>query len=174
MPELAEVEHARRLWDVGLGKKIREVIVPTPRARVFRQTDVKAMIEALTDQPLVASMARGKQMMFRLGADSQLWLAVHLGMSGNLRVEKARHEPARHEHLLLRQAGQTLVFHDPRHFGRVRFDEGEQAPGWWRALPPSILGSHFDAASVIAFLARRRSSLKAVLLMQERFPGIGK
>ena len=45
MPELAEVELARRIWEPGLGKRI--VAVDThPRTRIFRDTSA-ARIEKL-------------------------------------------------------------------------------------------------------------------------------
>ena len=41
-------------------------------------------------------------------------------------------------------------------------------------MPPSILDRQFTIAAVDAFLrGRRKTPLKALLLMQERFPGIG-
>jgi formamidopyrimidine-DNA glycosylase len=174
MPELAEVEHARRVWDAGAGARVREVVVATPRSRVFRGTDVGALRAALAGRALVGSEARGKQLAFRFGPRGALWLGVHLGMSGRLRAEPPGHAPAKHEHLVLRQAARALVFADPRHFGRVLFHPGPGEPAWWSALAPSVLSGAFDAAAVADFLARRRRSpLKAVLLMQERFPGVG-
>jgi formamidopyrimidine-DNA glycosylase len=118
------------------------------------------------------------------------WLGIHLGMTGRLRVdedgaderlaatqEATRHTPARHprhDHLVLRLARRRLVFSDPRLFGRVRFHAGAETPPWWRDLPPEILSNAFTEAWVAEFLRRRaRSPIKAVLLMQDRFPGIG-
>jgi formamidopyrimidine-DNA glycosylase len=174
MPELAEVEHARRFWHAAaLGQRVREVVITAPRARVFRGTDVDAL-GALAGKALVGSAAKGKQMAFRFGRGGSLWLGLHLGMSGRLGVEVANHEPAKHEHLLLRLASQTLVYSDPRHFGRVLFYEGEGEPPWWSKIAPSVLSDAFSEEAVATFLdRRRRAPLKAVLLMQERFPGIG-
>ncbi|HEU4406832.1 MAG TPA: DNA-formamidopyrimidine glycosylase family protein [Polyangiaceae bacterium] len=173
MPELAEVEHARRLWDVGLGRRVHEVTIRSPGSRVFRGADVDELSAALGGRALHSSAAKGKQMAFRFGPGGAAWLGLHLGMSGRLLVEAADYEPAKHDHLVLRQAGRSLVFSDPRHFGRVRFHQGGE-PSWWASIAPSVLGDEFDAASVIAFLGRRRRApLKAVLLMQERFPGVG-
>ena len=174
MPELAEVEHSRRLWDVALGDRVREVVIASPKARVFRGTDVDALEAALPGKALAGSEAKGKQMAFRFGRGGSLWLGLHLGMSGRLLVGAPDHEPAKHEHLVLRQTKRSLVFFDPRHFGRVLFHAGAGEPAWWSAIAPSVLSDEFDAAAVAAFLGRRRRApLKAVLLMQERFPGIG-
>jgi formamidopyrimidine-DNA glycosylase len=176
MPELAEVEHARRLWNAALGRRVREVLVRSPAARVFRGVDVDELDASLTGQTLVASEAKGKQMAFRFGRGGRAWLGLHLGMSGHLLLEAPDYEPMRHDHLVLRQASHSLVFRDPRHFGRVRFaltSPGAEPP-WWASIAPSVLSDAFDAVAVAAFLGRRkRAPLKAVLLMQERFPGIG-
>jgi formamidopyrimidine-DNA glycosylase len=171
MPELAEVEHARRVWDAGLGKVVREVLVSD--ARVLRGEDTAALKTRLRGKLLTGSEARGKQMLFRLGKRGTLWLGIHLGMAGRLRVEGPDHEPGRHEHLVLRQTRRSLVFFDPRHFGRIRFHEGPDEPAWWSSIAPSVLSPAFSAHALGEFLDRRARPLKAVLLMQERFPGIG-
>jgi formamidopyrimidine-DNA glycosylase len=68
----------------------------------------------------------------------------------------------------------VLVFTDPRMFGRIAFHSGPVAPAWWTKIAPPILSAAFTTAAVAAFLQRRgRAPIKAVLLMQERFPGIG-
>lgn len=174
MPELAEVEHARRLWDAALGERVREVVVASPGSRVFRGTDVRALCAALAGRALVGSAAKGKQMAFRFGQHGTRWLGLHLGMSGRLAVGPAGHAPAKHEHLLLRLSGQTLIYRDPRHFGRVLYHQGAGEPAWWEKIAPSVLSDAFSPGALAEFLARRRRApLKAVLLMQERFPGIG-
>ena len=47
------------------------------------------------------------------------WLGVHLGMTGSLSVEASDYQISKHDALLLRQNKQTLVFRDPRQFGRL-------------------------------------------------------
>jgi formamidopyrimidine-DNA glycosylase len=174
MPELAEVEHARRLWDVARGEPLRDVLTASAAARVLRDVDFDALQRALANHALLDSEARGKQMVFRFGAGPSCWLGVHLGMTGRLRVEPPTYEPVRHDHLVLRTASRALVFTDPRGFGRVRFALGAEEPAWWASMAPSVLGEAFTAAAVGAFLARHpRVTLKAALLMQARFPGVG-
>jgi formamidopyrimidine-DNA glycosylase len=177
MPELAEVDYFRRQWDPGLGSRIGEVLVH-PKARIFRGTDTGKLVHALTGATLERSEARGKQMLFvakkRGGNKSFCWLGLHLGMTGKLRVEPRSFSPAKHDHLVLRQARHALVFEDPRLFGRVLFAESPDAPAWWAKLPPHLLSAEFTANALGMFLKRRaRAPMKAVLLMQERFPGIG-
>jgi formamidopyrimidine-DNA glycosylase len=174
MPELPEVEHSRRVWDAGLGDRVLKVLVPHPHVRDFRGTDVRALQDQLAGQVFYGSEANGKQIMFRFGRAGSFWLGIHLGMSGRLSVESESVEPGKHDHLILGQAKRSLVFSDQRQFGRVLFHQGIEAPVWWTRLAPPILSDEFTVKAVGNFLRRRRStSLKAVLLMQERFPGIG-
>lgn len=174
MPELAEVDLARRLWDAGIGERVLDVVLPRPEVRVLRGTDGEALRRGITGQPLAESEASGKQMVFRFGAKRDRWLGIHLGMEGDLRVEPARFELRKHDYLVLRQAKRSLVFHDTRLFGRVLYAQGPGIPEWWAKLPPSIFSDAFTREAVADFLARRkRTALKPLLLMQERFPGVG-
>ncbi len=173
MPELAEVEHSRKQWDPGKNDVILDVDVARPEIRVFRGTDVPTLRDRLSGRRLLASEARGKQMLFQFS--DGCWLGLHLGMSGELRrEEQADYTPRKHDHLVLRQQKRALVFEDKRHFGRVRLHEGAEPPDWWQKLAPSILSKEFTLARLTAFVQRRRrTTIKAVLLMQEHFPGVG-
>jgi formamidopyrimidine-DNA glycosylase len=171
MPELAEVEFYRRRWAEGHGAKVTRVLLHE-RAKVFRGSDPAKIVRALTGATLTDSETAAKQMLFHFRGGS--WLGMHLGMSGELRVEPPDYVPAKHDHLVLVQRERQLVFNDPRMFGAVLFHHGKTAPAWWTRIAPPILSPSFTLAAVRDFLARRRRApIKAVLLMQERFPGIG-
>ncbi|MBA3849196.1 MAG: DNA-formamidopyrimidine glycosylase [Opitutus sp.] len=171
MPELAEVEFYRRRWSAGHGAKIVAVHVHE-RAKVYRNREAVHIAKALTGAKLLDSGTAAKQMLFRFSGG--VWLGVHLGMSGELRVEPADYPPGKHDHLVLRQAKRSLVFSDPRMFGAVLLHEGKNPPDWWTKIAPAILSPAFTVKWVADFLARRgRAPIKAVLLMQERFPGVG-
>ena len=80
----------------------------------------------------------------------------------------------KHDHLVLEQAHQSLVFRDSRQFGRVRFHHGKSKPDWWRDSVPEIAERKFDQKFLDDFLRRhRKAPIKAVLLMQSGFSGIG-
>jgi formamidopyrimidine-DNA glycosylase len=171
MPEFAEVEFYRKQWNPGLGRMVQAVLVHRD-ARVFRGGNLRRLVAELTGAALVSSAAAAKQMLFRFRRDR--WLGVHLGMSGELRAEPAGYVPRKHDHLVLVQRDRRLVFSDPRMFGRIQFATGRTPPAWWRCLAPPILSDAFTPAAVATFLRRRgRAPIKAVLLMQERFPGVG-
>ena len=183
MPELAEVEFFRKQWDCGLGQKILAVRLH-PRKRIFRGTNARELARQLTGQRFQGSRAQGKQMLFEfsggnpetIGARENIrsWLGLHLGMSGKLRMEPADFRPEKHDHLVLQQENQSLVFRDPRLFGRVRFHHGKELPAWWESRVPPIDSTDFNDVFVNGFLKRHaRAPIKAVLLLQSGFAGIG-
>ena len=171
MPELAEVEWYRKQWNPGIGDPIFEVRLH-PLKRVFRGTDARALRTKLTGARLLRSTTRGKRMLFKFSGDN--WLGIHLGMTGRIRVGPANFRPAKHDHLVLYQRNRALVFTDSRQFGRVRFHHGKDEPDWWKSDVPEINSPEFDQKVIDQFLDRhRKASIKAVLLMQNGFPGIG-
>lgn len=170
MPELAEVEYFRKQWNGGLGQVVQHVAWH-PRARIARGVDPVEFEKALTGSRLISSAAHGKQMLFRF---SRAAVGIHLGMTGELRAERADFSLGKHDHLVLFQGKQALVFSDPRQFGRILFHRGTDEPGWWKNRPPDLLSNDFTKSALQNFLTRRKAApIKAVLLMQERFPGVG-
>ena len=171
MPELAEVEYFRRQWDGGLGHKVLAVKLHS-RKRIFRGTDTRALARQLAGSVLLRSVARGKQMLFEFSGENLIGL--HLGMTGKMRIEQPTFRVEKHDHLVLQQADRSLVFRDPRQFGRVRFHHGKDQPQWWRAHIPEISERDFNQKFLDDFLRRhRKAPIKAVLLMQNGFSGIG-
>jgi formamidopyrimidine-DNA glycosylase len=171
MPELAEVEFYRRKWNAGVGASVTGVAVHGEK-RLFRRADVAALEHRLPGTKYLSSEAHGKQMAFRFSKN--IWLGIHLGMTGELRVEPPDFKPARHDHLVLFQRERSLIFRDPRLFGRVLYYCGKGVPPWWSGLPPQILSKEFTLARLKERLRRHRSlPLKAALLDQATFPGIG-
>ncbi|PTY04962.1 DNA-formamidopyrimidine glycosylase [Opitutaceae bacterium EW11] len=171
MPELAEVEYYRKRWDPALGQTVARVIL-RPASRLLRGANPKHLSEALTGAVLESSAAAAKQMLFRFSGDA--WLGIHLGMTGELKLAAPEYLVGKHDHLVLFTAQHALVFSDFRQFGRIQFSVGPEAPDWWTSIAPPVLSSEFTPEAVAGFLRRRqRAPIKAVLLMQERFPGIG-
>jgi len=171
MPELAEVEYFRRQWDSGFGSRVIAV-ASHPKMRVFRGTDVAALQKALTGARLLGSEGHGKQMLFRFSGGASL--GIHLGMSGRLRAEATGMSPGKHDHLMLLQEQRSLVYCDPRMFGRLRLAVGNGVPEWWRNLPPTVISPAFTRTLLAEqLMRRRRSPVKAALLDQDLFPGVG-
>lgn len=170
VPELAEVEFYRTQWNPGLGEKIARVHLHSEK-RVFRGTDT-ALLRKLAGERLESSESSGKQMLFRFS--HHYWLGIHLGMTGKLSAAPADHQPGKHDHLVLFQKKRTLIFNDARQFGRVLIHRGPEAPEWWSRIGAAVTSDAFTLKRMDAFLVRRsRLAIKAALLVQEGFPGVG-
>ena len=171
MPELAEVAYYARRWDAALHKRILRVHVH-PQSRIFRGGSARALAKALTGTDYLQPHTHGKNMSFAFSGG--VWLGGHLGMTGELLCEPPHYAPLRHDHLVLFTADCALVYRDPRQFGRWHMERSAGPPTWWRDLPPEIMAKAFTAAHVANFLCRHaRAPLKALLLDQSGFPGIG-
>lgn len=171
MPELAEVEYFRKQWDCGVGQRVARVALHGGK-RIFREAAPDGIAQVLHGATLLGSETRGKQIALRFSRNA--WLGVHLGMTGKLHAAAADFTPGKHDHLVLFQRRRALVFSDPRMFGRIRFHRGKDAPRWWTGLPAAVISPEFTAAGLREILQRRaRAPLKALLLMQEFFPGVG-
>ena len=182
MPELAEAEFFRKRWQLATRPDSKILRVHTHDAKkLFRTAPAPALRAALTDSVLTSSAAAAKQILFRFQRPASpsapsidAWLGIHLGMTGDLSVAPPTHVPRKHDHLVLYTSAHALVFADPRLFGRIQFHLGSDAPAWWTKIAPALISPAFTVVAVSAFLKRRaRAPIKAVLLMQERFPGIG-
>jgi formamidopyrimidine-DNA glycosylase len=171
MPELAEVHFFRRQWEPGLRHNITGVDLH-PEKRVFRNTVPAELSETLTGLTLKRSHQHGKQMLFEFSRDA--WLLIRLGMSGELLCCEPDYEPAKHDHLVLRQKERALVFTCRRMFGEAQIHRSNGFPKFWRDLPPAILSKKFSRERFESILRDHVGrNLKALLLDQESFPGIG-
>lgn len=171
MPELAEVEFFRKQWDPGIRSRILRIHWH-PEKRVFRGLSVSMFLRQIRGKILCSSHTHGKQMLFQIEKNG--WLGIHLGMTGKLFTRPSTYSPGPHDHLVLVTRKHSLVYHDPRLFGRIRFHHSPAPPPWWSRLPPPILSPAFHLSHLQAICRRRaKTPLKALLLRQDCFPGIG-
>jgi formamidopyrimidine-DNA glycosylase len=171
MPELAEVAFACTQWKPGLNRPIQSVITH-PKSRVYRDENRAHYRELLTGRILRSFETHGKQMLFSFSGNC--WLGLHLGMTGWLHYEPKGYQPTKHDALVLVQAKQSLVFRDPRQFGRLRLHIGKEAPDWWNDRPVSMVSREFNYETLSNALNRhKKRPLKALLLDQRYFPGMG-
>ena len=101
-----------------------------------------------------------------------LHLELHLGMSGRLFLAAPDYPTAKHDHFILRTRELSLVYSDYRQFGRVFLHPPVADP--WSALPFEVLDRRFTLTYLNRVTSRRGgTSLKALLLDQAIFPGVG-
>jgi formamidopyrimidine-DNA glycosylase len=172
MPELPEVEEARRLVKRRLvGRRLVEVFAREDRI-VFAGLGPQRVVAALRGRRVRGVGRKGKH--FWLELDRRPWPSFHFGMSGWLEAYRDPNErPAFWRLELVTAEGWRLAYSDVRRFGRVRLQADPP-----NEPPVSLLG--FDpllglppVGELRALLARRAAPIKAVLLDQSLFAGVG-
>lgn len=176
MPELPEVETiARGLAAALVGATVGDVV----HAREdYVRSDGSDPRTLLHHRTVLAVDRHGKRLTIRLTGD--VFVLVHLGMSGQLLVCDASLPRETHTHLVLRFSGRPdeLRLRDPRRFGGVYVSTGPvdavAHPGRNGARPvplgPDALSLGWPAFRDL--LARPRQ-IKALLLDQHRVAGLG-
>jgi len=173
MPELPEVETVRRqLAGTLIGRTIERITLR--RTDVIRGAGPRRFRETLRGQTVEALDRRGKALIVRLS--DGVALLVHLGMTGRFCLAPPGVPLAEHTHMIAYLAdGGRLVFRDPRRFGHLELtcadalDETETL----RNVGIDALAPEFTAARLSEALAGRTAPIKAALLDQRRFAGVG-
>lgn len=171
MPELPEVEVVRRGLEAHLiGRRIEAVDVLHPRPVRSHPAGAEGMQRQLRGRTVDAVRRRGKYMWLALGEDA---LVVHLGMSGQFRINEQGDELVRNTRVLFSlDDGRQLRFVDQRMFGGLEWLEGMAAcPVPHIALDP--FDGAYDPAAVAQRMRTRKTTVKRALLDQRMVSGIG-
>jgi formamidopyrimidine-DNA glycosylase len=171
LPELPEAESARRLLLRLLKGRRIAAVAAQPDPIVFSGTTAARVAAALKGRTVRGAGRKGKHVWLEL--DRRPWPAFHMGMSGWFEVIGPDDDRPRFWKLDLLAGNRRVVFCDVRRFGRVRLlQDPPNEP------PISLLG--FDplvglpsVAELGRHLARRSAPIKAVLLDQSLFAGVG-
>ncbi len=186
MPELPEVEVVRRgLVEHVLGRVVDSVEVHHPRAVRRHLAGPEDLATQLLGARLVSADRRGKYLWLQVDDTTRGTRAVvvHLGMSGQLRVQRVGAPDEKHLRIRLRlrnDAGAVteLRFVDQRTFGGWVVDalelvEGSLLPRTVSHIARDPLDVAFDADRVVAAMRRKRTEVKRALLDQTLASGIG-
>ncbi|MBW3562131.1 MAG: bifunctional DNA-formamidopyrimidine glycosylase/DNA-(apurinic or apyrimidinic site) lyase [Actinobacteria bacterium] len=163
MPELPEVESVRRQLAPELTGRTVKDVRSEPQRRFLH-------LDRLAGRTIRDVRRRGKYLVSPLSRNGEL--VMHLGMTGSFRFDVID-EYARAQ--LELDDGRTLVFRDPRRFGRLAVVDA----GDYTAIPtlaqlgPEPLSEDFQVQAFAAALARTTAPVKAVLLAQRAVAGVG-
>lgn len=194
MPELPEVETVRRRISEALkGKRITEVHAEEGDRFLFAEAPLGLVKEALVGARLRGTGRRGKY--FWIELDRRPWLLLHLGMTGNVEIRKAKGKAhvkswgglrlwsdgmkERDSRLffcrllIVAADGTEVALTDPRRFGRVWLAEEPLLHPRVRKLGFDPLVNFPRAKELHALLKKRKAPIKAVLLDQKLFAGVG-
>jgi len=169
VPELPEVETiARGLAPELEGRTVTGVVVRDTRLRAPLAPD---FARRLTGRRLGRMGRTGKYLLTPLD-DGRVWL-VHLGMTGRLTLGGSHRVALVHDHVaLVLDDRRTLVYHDPRRFGRLDVMAAAEIAG---IVGPGIdaLDVSLTASWLFARSRGRRTTAKALLMDQHAIAGLG-
>ena len=187
MPELPEVESVCRLMRrVIEGKPIRKVEV-LPDEIVLSGNPPEAIASALLGRMVTSVGRRGKFWWLCLDGDGPTVFG-HLGMSGWIR-EVGTDGKRLHSHgkaplvdengrprfmkLRIEVDGGGVAFTDPRRFARLWLGDSPESDPQVARLGPDAYDELPSNADLVKKLSKRKAPIKAVLLDQKAFAGIG-
>jgi formamidopyrimidine-DNA glycosylase len=181
VPELPEVEVVRRgLEQWVAGRTIAGVEVHHPRAVRRHLEGTEHFVAALTGRTFTGAHRRGKYLWLPLaeadGSASGSALVAHLGMSGQLLVEKPSQPDETHlrARFAFTDGGRELRFVDQRTFGGLAVEGSDGGiPGRLAHIAIDPLDESFDVDAFSAALRRRHTEVKRALLDQTLIGGVG-
>jgi formamidopyrimidine-DNA glycosylase len=175
MPELPEVETIRRqLAPAVEGRVLERLEVLDPR---WCEPAAPAELADATRGRRVERLSRrGKYLVWEL--EDEVYVVMHLRMTGNLLVVRADDDVEDRPHLrarLVLDSRDRVLFVDVRRFGTgivlLGWDALEEYFASRLGVEP--LGPDFTADALRALATGRKAPVKAFLLSQERIAGVG-
>lgn len=175
MPELPEVECLRqsllKIKDGRLSlKKVRNRSL-----RVFLDKD---LFDKKLSKPLLVNdlFRHGKYLFLRL--ETNLYLKVHLGMSGVFKLVDPGEELKKHDHVVFNiefsENIKELRYEDPRRFGSLEVLTQNQLDLWKKEkIGPDILSKEFSEKSLTQKTKKLKTKVYDFLLNQKRVGGLG-
>ena len=157
MPELPEVETVVRTLAPHLVG--RRIVAASFSSRFVTSGNRKALAKRFVGRTIQAVQRRGKFIVIALDEGT---LTVHLGMTGRLLLDAP---PGKHTYGLFTLDTGTLVYNDPRQFGRILWNHDLSRLG---PEPLEVGIPEFQAR-----MRKRKTSIKALLLNQTFLAGMG-
>ncbi len=187
MPELPEVETVCRVMRRALlGKRLVGVEIADDGI-VYKADGPEAVQEALANRTVTGIGRHGKYWWIEL--DQRPWVFGHLGMTGWIRqlgaptarllehgnapLDDSDGRPRFLKFLLTAEDGERVSLTDGRRLARVWLSESPEAVPAIAKLGPDWFTSPPAAADLAERLARKKAPIKAILLDQAHFAGVG-
>ncbi|MGE0599881.1 MAG: bifunctional DNA-formamidopyrimidine glycosylase/DNA-(apurinic or apyrimidinic site) lyase [Dehalococcoidia bacterium] len=171
MPELPEVETIRRdLEPLVVGRTITGVDIDPATIHLLAGAPIETLRENLVGRTITAMGRRGKYLMLTL--DDGKVFVVHLRMTGRLVWRKREAEPEKFQRAVIElDNGHDLRWADLRKFGTWRLHDSTAEV--IDKLGPEPIDEALTLKEFRSRLANRTAPVKAVLLDQRRFAGLG-
>jgi len=172
MPELPDVENARRFTERALKGRRIERVATVDDPIVYEGVTPRRFARALAGRRVLAVKRKGKHLWMVL--DAPPFPLFHFGMTGSFELyRRAEERPRFWKVELLMDNGTRLAMPDARRFGRIRLQERPETDRPIAKLGFDPLFGLPPVAELHPLLARRKAPIKAVLLDQSLFAGVG-
>ncbi|HPD61626.1 MAG TPA: DNA-formamidopyrimidine glycosylase family protein, partial [Thermodesulfobacteriota bacterium] len=177
MPELPEIETIKNdLAPNVIGKIITKVTFPSDtKIRILRRVhSAQDFINELKGTKIQSLRRRAKYLIFDLIPSKSL--VMHLGMSGQVRLEKSGIPYEPYTRAIFHFNNNTeLRFIDPRKFGEIflKLPSSQPHPLTLERLGPEPLEKDFSLTYLSHILQKSRRAIKTLLLDQKKIAGIG-
>jgi formamidopyrimidine-DNA glycosylase len=172
MPELPEVETIRRQLAPHVeGRVVQRLEVLDP-ARLTQPLSPEAVVDAVEGRRIERLERRGKYFIFAF--EDEVFLLVHLRMTGNLLLDPAPDTPYQRAVMVL-DDDHVVRLCDPRRFGTFELALGADDLDDFFAgrLGVEPLGDGLTGPALKAMARSRRAPVKAFLLDQRHIAGVG-
>ena len=172
MPELPEVETARRRAERALGGRRIAAVAVVPDPIVYDGVTPKRFAAALRGRLVRAVRRKGKHLWLEL--DRRPWPLFHFGMTGSFDIYRdGAPRPRFWKFEIATEDGTRLAMSDPRRLGRIRLRRSPETEDPLCRLGFDVLEGLPPAHDLVSLLARRGGPAKSVLLDQSLFAGVG-
>ncbi len=171
MPELPEVETIRRdLEPLVVGRTITHVDVDPATIPLLVGAPIEILRENIVGRTIIEMGRRGKYLMLSL--DDGKVFVIHLRMTGRLVWRKRDADPEKFQRAVIEfENGYDLRWADLRKFGTWRLHNSTAEV--IDKLGPEPIDDSLTLKEFRSRLANRTAPVKAVLLDQRRFAGLG-
>ena len=168
MPELPEVETCVRFLRTALrGKIIQRLKAQRPDLRV----PIPSRLQYFSGSLFLKTIERWQKYLIFKTEDPAYHFAIHLGMSGTLRLITEQPPLLRkHDHYQIDfETGETLILNDPRRFGSVLL----ASPLIEKPNPPPCALKDITPPLLASLCQQTDRPIKSLLLDQNKLSGLG-
>ena len=184
MPELPEVEVVKQsLEKYILNKSLSKIIVKNKKLRFPVPENLSKKLSHLK----ILNVNRISKYVV-IEFKNNLFLIVHLGMSGTLHIVKNKYNPQntnlsfyhsknlpkKHNHIFFNFKSFSIIFNDPRKFGFIKLIKGQKnLKNYFRRFGPEPFGKNFNLKYVRKYFYNKTKNIKNTLIDQSFVSGIG-
>ena len=167
MPELPEVETTVRAINKFENKNLIRIIIHNRNLR----WKVDKNIEKIQNEKILKISRRAKYILIHF---KDFYLMLHLGMSGNLRIQRNTDNYfKKHDHAEFIFKDEKVIFNDVRRFGSIHLTKDLNEHQLIKNLGVEPLSDQFDGNYLYEICKNRNLEIKKLLMDQRKIVGVG-